>query len=746
MNHKLMLSVMLTLGMCLSAPVDSSGPFVYVTPFFDEPSFDDMLLGDFSDKFHDTSLTPLIVYLHLTGKFTAGHAALFRAVQIDQQTRPPLPQHKRSFTDLLSMEGYPPVYFYTWKHLTRTDTENGTANIIHYNIYNCLEDAFRVASETLTDRRMRYGSNSPQLSRWIQAQIKVFNHCGTDIFDPPDEPQPYWQPLEKHDRRYQIAASTFYQGQYLQAARLFREIGETENSPWSGLSRYLVGRSLVREASVNERDRVQYLQQALAEYRLLAEDSTYLSSFPWLPGQIRYVEAKLDPIRVLNNIEQKIIAEPETVTVEDVRDYQFLDFTHKHQLRNNSTQYAAWLNLTKAPVNSGSASRKERLEKILAHWRVHKSPEWLFLALIQVQANTDEQIVTDLLAAAANIEPETPGYHVMLEHRIRLNGLSGNIDTALRLAHYQPPPGAKPTTRGQRNRLRQRGAELSTNWTDYFRLASLKPVDLPWSDNYVRSLAAERFNHVTRETTLFAAPTTRMINNYFTPEMILDTISLRSLSDYQRGRLGIAGWTKALLLDDLKAAMKLSPSIRQFVPRLQGAFKKFEAAEDKHIEAALIVLENPAFSPRLWPGAGRIQASNGTDFNGPIRPAPDYVALPLTRNNWWCPKELDNVHLAEQDMAGSRFAHYDTSQRALIRQLKAVHNTSVSVFFGPHVLRWANADLDNPRVPRALHRLVFATRYACERGPESISRQAYQLLHKHFPDSEWAEKTPHWFG
>ena len=172
MNHKLMLSVMFTLAMCISPPVDSSGPFVYVTPFFDEPSFDDMLLGDFSDKFHGTSMSPLIVYLHLTGKFTERHAALFRAVRIDQQAQHRFPQHSGIFTDLLSTEGYPPVYFYTWKHLTRTVTENGTANIIHYNIYNCLEDAFRVASETLEDRRTRYGSGSPELRRWIEAQIK----------------------------------------------------------------------------------------------------------------------------------------------------------------------------------------------------------------------------------------------------------------------------------------------------------------------------------------------------------------------------------------------------------------------------------------------------------------------------------------------------------------------------------------------------------------------------------------------
>ena len=93
----------------------------------------------------------------------------------------------------------------------------------------------------------------PNWRAGLKRRSKVFSLCGGQEYDPPDEPQADWLPLEKHDRRYQIAASYFYHGQYLEAAARFEEIGRTPDSPWRDLGRYLVPRSLVREATVNEK-------------------------------------------------------------------------------------------------------------------------------------------------------------------------------------------------------------------------------------------------------------------------------------------------------------------------------------------------------------------------------------------------------------------------------------------------------------------------------------------------------------
>jgi hypothetical protein len=42
---------------------------------------------------------------------------------------------------------------------------------------------------------------------------------------------------------------------------------------------------------------------------------------------------------------------------------------------------------------------------------------------------------------------------------------------------------------------------------------------------------------------------------------------------------------------------------------------------------------------------------------------------------------------------------------------------------------------------------VRASRYGCtESTGENYSKQAFELLHKRYPESQWTKKTPYWFN
>ena len=59
---------------------------------------------------------------------------------------------------------------------------------------------------------------------------------------------------------------------------------------------------------------------------------------------------------------------------------------------------------------------------------------------------------------------------------------------------------------------------------------------------------------------------------------------------------------------------------------------------------------------------------------------------------------------------------------------------------------WAAAHPGDQRLAEALHRVVRATRLGCTTDASgNVSRDAFTLLHKRFPKSEWAKKTPYWF-
>ena len=729
--RRIVRSVLLAMVILPPHPAIASGPFIYDTQFFDERNREDLLAGHLTDRFRGLTPAPLIAYLHLTGQMTPEHALLFRIEREDLEARRRADnswRHYRDFGELVESEGFPrPDYYnyYRSKAVTRTEFKDGVPMVTKYYIDNCQPDAFRVARDTLQDRRSRYGSGSPELRRWIKAQLKVFEHCGNERFDPPGEAEPDWGSLEKYDRQYQLAASYFYDGQYLEAARRFMEIGAVSESPWSGLSRYLVGRSLMREATVDEENRENYLRLALRVYRRLAQDPTFFGANAWILTRIRYVEALLDPAGTLNGLETKLVRTPELASIEDLRDYVYLYSSHGWK-RDRTGADADWLIL---------ASRLGGSAEIIARWRKEKSLEWLYLALIAAGPATGEETLREVLEAAAHIGMETPGYYVMLEHRIRLLALLGETQAALSLADrtnwIKPHPSA-----GRVNRVRLRAANVSPNWEDYFRLASMRPLDLPWSDAYVRSLSSLRFNHVTRETRLFPKATTDLLNNYFTPRMMLAVTGYGGLGDYQRGRVAIAGWTKAVLLDDLHAARDLSRQVKRYVPRLKKPFESFETGEDPHFEAAVIVLDNPAFSPYMWAGAGRVQVRKN-----PVRPAPDYIALPWNRYNWWCPRSY--FYSGGQDVipSGPRFDLYEETQREGNLSMEKAFEVTVAEFFGPFVLNYARSHLDDPRLPRTLHRLVFANRYSCMASPAKIAEEAHSFLHKHFANSEWAAKT-----
>jgi len=62
------------------------------------------------------------------------------------------------------------------------------------------------------------------------------------------------------------------------------------------------------------------------------------------------------------------------------------------------------------------------------------------------------------------------------------------------------------------------------------------------------------------------------------------------------------------------------------------------------------------------------------------------------------------------------------------------------------VVAWGRTHPLDPRVPRALHFAVEATRFGCQdSGTTAQSRAAYQLLHSRYPKSEWTKTTPHYY-
>jgi hypothetical protein len=69
-----------------------------------------------------------------------------------------------------------------------------------------------------------------------------------------------------------------------------------------------------------------------------------------------------------------------------------------------------------------------------------------------------------------------------------------------------------------------------------------------------------------------------------------------------------------------------------------------------------------------------------------------------------------------------------------------------SDYLPSEVIAWAKTHPDDARVPEALALAVRSTRYGWndeKTGP--LSKAAFDLLHRRYPNSTWAQQTKYWF-
>jgi len=155
---------------------------------------------------------------------------------------------------------------------------------------NCTRNAFEVATQTLKDRATNYGADNAYVRDWLAAQDIVFRNCAEAAPAPPPAPGgcPVW--LQK-DRDYQIAAAAFYSLNFKEAHSRFQKISEDYDSVWQEVSAYLIGRTLVREASlaVDRKDQRALYEQAESTLLTLANHGgKFERSSRGLIGLVKY--------------------------------------------------------------------------------------------------------------------------------------------------------------------------------------------------------------------------------------------------------------------------------------------------------------------------------------------------------------------------------------------------------------------------------------------------------------------------
>lgn len=169
---------------------------------------------------------------------------------------------------------------------------------------NCTANAFEVAIATLKDRATMYGAEDVNVRAWLAAQDSVFQNCqGTGTVPAELGPEsPAW--LRK-DRDYQIGAALLYSMNFEAARTRFEGIAKDEESSWHETAEYLIGRTLVRQASLNADERVKHELYDQAENGLeiiAARRGRFSGAAQKLLALIKYRQHPTERVRELAGI------------------------------------------------------------------------------------------------------------------------------------------------------------------------------------------------------------------------------------------------------------------------------------------------------------------------------------------------------------------------------------------------------------------------------------------------------------
>jgi hypothetical protein len=648
----------------------------------------------------------------------------------------------------------------------------------YYQMYsNCLPAAFLFATETLRQRAKTFGAGSPELKEWLTGQDQVFNHCVGDDPAIPRVLPASANVLLKDDRNYQIAATYFYMGSLDEAQRRFEVIGDDPRSVWQGWGQYLAIRCILRRSGDAEGERFnsKLLQQAEERLRLLLKDPKQKARRNSIQRLLMFVAYRLRPLEQQQALAKAIVFTRESALLPQ----QLIDYTMLlNRFADQEPDFPGvdpWgANYEKRRDEWRGALYQEEFKKYrrdeltdwiltmqwqtatakahaLQQWQKSKSLPWLVAALSK--AGGADKSVPSLLAAASSVLPSSPGYPTVRFHSVRLLRQSGKADAA-RILMDETKPYLAGMGASSKNHFRNEQMMLAKDLPEFIRhIHGIPAMVDDWCESkdcqqiYFANKPGSGNPSSSKQEMLpqFDSRSARFLNTKLPLSLLVEMATSTELPENLRHRLALAVWVRAALLDDVENAKRVAPGAIEARPALKALIENFASATDaktRRFAAVFALLQNPGLRPY-------VDASFVRDT--PLDRIDNY------RDNWWCDDmgaqtettAFEKSYSLEPGKAEERPSFLSNEQivsadKEFSDLLKDIPSTD---FLARTTSEWSRQHLDDPRVPEALHLTVRASRFACGSSKQhgKYSREAFSLLHKHFPKSKWAAKTPHWF-
>jgi len=616
--------------------------------------------------------------------------------------------------------------------------------------FNCSDDAFSTASKTLDDRIRQFGIGSHTVKSWLSAQDQVFANCsgGPSIPEPLDNTA---TPLMRADRAYQIAAANFYAGNSDAAASMFRSIADDHESPWSRIAPYLVARALVREATLGvkgvgaDRDK---LAAAETQLQSVLSNPALSAIHPTARKLLDYVRVRLAPGAKMHELAAALAQKDSQVTInQNSFDYRFLydayergNFGGRNALPADD-DLTAWISAFQTGDASAAASR----------WREKQTLPWLIAAL--AHATGDQAGVNDLIAAGGKVGRDSPAYATAAFHTIRLLLESKQTGEARNLLDRLLAADAASLPESSLNLFRAERMKIAANWDEFLKFAVRIPAGTftgfqQYGNADIDGEDASVPAGVKPHQPAFDVDAAKIVNELTPLDLLLDAAQRDVLPRPMRREVATSVWVRSILLGDENAAKAVTPLLQDLEPELKQPLQAYAEAKDAHsrrFAAVFLMLNFPGLRPYVQTGFGRLTPRGKID---------DF------RDNWWCPFQgsqdtpdyyrvassmPEHLRLLYPDRPPeAQFFSTDERTRGQAEWKRLSETPPAPEYLAGQTVEWVRNNPNDPRAPEALHLAVRAVRYGCG-ATKGASKEAFQLLHEKYPNSEWARKTRYWY-
>ncbi len=603
---------------------------------------------------------------------------------------------------------------------------------------NCTDGAYVTAAKTLGARAAAWGAGSSEVKEWLRGQDAVFSNC-TGAGTAPEAARPEWAALLRRDRAYQMAAAAFYAGRFDEAIAGFAGVGGDLASPWSRWGEYLAARAEVRKASQSGKagemgEKANFDEGLLraAESRLVkvlgaTKDAEVRHA---AQAELNFIEVRLEPEKRLDAAGVALAAaggDPDFG--QDLADLDWLIGG-----RGGSSELVRWIEAMRGTPSAGGAlSPSAGTER----WMQRPTLPWLVAGLTWGTPSEE------MLRAAAEVAPGSAGYQTVSFYRAQ------GMIAAGRGAE------ARPLLTGILGGLTGEGSVSTRNLFLSERIETARtlgefladaPRTVVWSGSASAELAKCSQGAVgkTGECTgklpemEFDADAAGDMNRQMPLAMLEEAAGSGALPLHLRTAVAEVAWVRALGLGDGAGVARMS----QLLPdRVRAA-----AGESGGFPATLALLRNPGLKPYLEAGVQRSASFGQMDHFG---------------DNWWCGRWTDGETTTEgggvTPVAAGRPLGFLSAEQRRVSAEEATRLDGLPsglVWTARRAIAWVKAHPEDKEGAETLALVVQGTHWGCDRtyGPKdavspqrAVSKEAFTMLHRMYPTSEWALKTKYYY-